>query len=80
MTAPTLNRWLDPAFIREMVASNEASAPAVPMQSFRVIVGPKDAPRLSFVAMGPSSTAVFMQHADLARADERVVVLAGVRS
>jgi hypothetical protein len=76
MTAPNLSDWLDPAFIRATIASNEAAAPALPMRQFRVTVGDKKAPRLSFTAIGTSSTAVFMQHVDLATAGERVVVLA----
>jgi hypothetical protein len=80
-TSADLGQWLDPAVIRQMLASNEAQAPEVPMRPFRVIVGPKDAPRLDFTAMAASSTDCYMQHIGLTDGHERLVVLAlGERS
>jgi hypothetical protein len=76
-----LDQWLNPAVIRQMLASNEAQAPEVPMRPFRVIVGPKEAPRLDFTVLAHSSTEAFMQHVGLTDGHERLVVLAlGARS
>jgi hypothetical protein len=77
MNAPTL----DPKAFWQSLEADEQTRKGSAMRQFRVIVGPKNSPRLSFTAMARSSTEAFMRHFDLAAVGERVVVLAeGARS
>jgi hypothetical protein len=76
-----LDQWLDPVRIRQMLENDQALAPAAKLRPFKVVIGPKDCPRLTLDVMAHSSTAAFMQHVGMAQVNERVVVLAeGERS
>ncbi len=72
-----LDAFLDPTRIAAMLSDDAAMgiAPAK-LRAFRVVIGPKESPRLDFNVLAPSSTVAFMQHCDLAEVDERVTVLA----
>ena len=46
------------------------------LHSYRITIGTKQAPRLSFDVMAPSSCAAFQQHVDLCQEGERCEVTA----